>query len=67
MNQAGADVARSTIPHSLDGFVQLEAARRKLGLMPQECTLGLDPAHNLIIEYLWSQAYQSVCHSAERG
>lgn len=60
MNQAGVDVARLTIPHSLDGFVQLEAARRKLGLTPDECTLGLETAHNLIIEYLWSQAYQQV-------
>jgi len=60
MNQAGVDVARLTIPHSLDGFVQLEAARRKLGLAPDECMLGLETAHNLIIEYLWSQAYQQV-------
>jgi len=60
MNQAGVDVARLTIPHSQDGFVQLEAARRKLGLTPDDCMLGLETAHNLIIEYLWSQAYQQV-------
>jgi transposase len=60
MNRAGVDVARLTIPHSLDGFVQLDAARRKLGLAPDECTVGLETAHNLIIEYLWSQAYQQV-------
>jgi transposase len=60
MNQAGVDVARLTIPHSLDGFVQLEAARRKLGLAPDECMLGLETAHNLIIEYFWSQSYQQV-------
>ena len=45
---------------ALNGFVQLEAARRKLGLAPDECMLGLETAHNLIIEYLWSQAYQQV-------
>ncbi len=60
MNEAGVDVARLTIPHSLDGFVQLDATRRKLGLAPDECTVGLETAHNLIIEYLWSQAYQQV-------
>jgi len=54
------DVACLTIPHSLDGFVQLDAARRKLGLAPEECMLGLETAHNLIIECLWSQAYQQV-------
>ena len=60
MNQAGVDVTRLTIPHSLDGFVQLDAARRKLGLVPEECTLGLETACNLILAYLWSQAYQQV-------
>jgi len=60
MNEAGVDIARLTIPHSLDGFVQLDATRRKLGLIPEACTLGLETAHNLIIEYLWSQAYQQV-------
>ena len=60
MNPVGVDVARLIILHSLEGFVQLDAARRKLGLAPDECTLGLETAHNLIIAYLWSQAYQQV-------
>ena len=39
MNQVGVDVARLTILHSLDGLVQLDAARRKPGLAQDECTL----------------------------
>lgn len=60
MNQAGADLASLTIPHSLEGFVQLDAARQKLGLAPADCLIGLETAHNLFIDYLWSQSYHQV-------
>jgi transposase len=60
MNQAGADLVSLTIPHSLDGFVQLDAARRKMGLAPENCLIGLETAHNLLIDYLWSQDYSQV-------
>jgi transposase len=60
MNEAGADLAVLTIPHNLDGFVQLDAARQKLGLAPADCLIGLETAHNLFIDYLWSRAYPRV-------
>ena len=60
VNGTGMDVARLTVPHSLDGFAQMDAARRKLGLVAEECVIGLETAHNLIIDYLWSQAYAQV-------
>ncbi len=60
MNRAGADLVSLTIPHSLDGFVQLDTARRKMGLAPQDCLFGLETAHNLLIDYLWSQDYSQV-------
>jgi transposase len=60
MNRAGADLLRLTIPHSLDGFVQLDTARREMGLAPEDCLIGLETAHNLLIDYLWSQDYPQV-------
>ncbi len=60
MNEAGADLAGLTIPHSLDGFVQFDGVRRKMGLAPADCLVGLETAHNLFIDYLWSQAYSQV-------
>jgi transposase len=60
MNEAGADLADLTIPHSLDGFVQFDTACQKLGLAPADCLIGLETAHNLFIDYLWSRAYAQV-------
>jgi transposase len=60
MNQAGADLASLTIEHSLDGFVTFDLARQKLGLEPADCWIGLETAHTLLIDYLWSQTYTQV-------
>lgn len=60
MNEAGVDLAGLIIPHSLEGFVQFDAARQKLGLAVGDCLIGLETAHNLLIDYLWSQAYTQV-------
>lgn len=57
MNEAGADLASLVIPHSPEGFAQLDEGRRKLGLQVQECQVGMETAHNLLIDYLWSQGY----------
>jgi len=60
MNEAGADLACLCIPHSVEGFAQLDATRRKLGLAASECQVGLETAHHILIDYLWSQGYTSL-------
>ena len=60
MNEAGADLACLCIEHKLEGFVQFDAARRKLGVAAQDCVVGLETAHSLFIDYLWSQDYQNL-------
>lgn len=60
MNPAGAVVARQTIAHNATGFQQLEEKRQQLGVAVGDCLVGLETAHNLMIDYLWSQGYQQV-------
>jgi transposase len=60
MNASGVDLASLTIPHSLEGLQQFDATRRKLGLQPEDCRIGLETAHHLILDYLWSQEYAHV-------
>jgi transposase len=60
MNPAGVELASLTIPHNVEGFAQLDATRRKFGLAQSECVVGLETAHNLLIDYLWSQDYAQV-------
>jgi transposase len=60
MNQAGAAIAELTIDHKAEGFLELDAARAKLGVAPAACIVGLETAHNLIIDFLWSRQYEQV-------
>lgn len=60
MNEAGVSLAQLTIDHRLEGMAQFEAARHELGLQPGECVIGLESAHHLVIDYLWSHGYQEV-------
>jgi transposase len=60
MNEAGADLASLCIEHSLEGYVQFDRARQKLGIATRDCVVGLETAHTLFIDYLWSQDYQNL-------
>jgi transposase len=57
MNEAGAVIAQLTVPHTLEGLLKLDAARATLGVSPGECVVGLETAHNLLIDFLWSRQY----------
>lgn len=60
MNTAGAIIARLTIPHQLEGFRELEATRQQLGVAAADCLVGLETAHNLLLDYLWERGYSQV-------
>jgi hypothetical protein len=44
LNQAGSTLAQLTIPHSQEGFWQIETMRQKLGCDVADCYVGLDQA-----------------------
>ncbi len=60
MNDAGAVVTRMAVPHSPDGFLKLENTRQQLGVTVNECRVGLETAHNLLIDFLWAKGYSQV-------
>jgi transposase len=60
MNQAGAGIVQYTIPHKTEGFVRMDATRRDLGLARDECLIGLETAHNLVIDFLWARDYSHI-------
>lgn len=60
LNEAGAAIAQMTIPHGLEGFEQLEHTRQRLELDLESCIIGLETAHNLIIDFLWSRGYSRI-------
>lgn len=60
MNAAGAALAQFEIDHSPEGFLRLDETRRRMKLAPEECVVGLETAHNLLIDFLWSRDYSKV-------
>ena len=60
MNEAGAVVVRQTISHSPEGFLKLEATCQSLDTASDDCLFGLETAHNLVIDFLWSRNYPNV-------
>src|SRR5260370_18427888 len=60
LNEAGAPIARQVVAHSPEGFQKLDAQRQLLGLAASECLVGIETAHNLLIDFLWGHGYQQV-------
>ena len=60
LNEAGAVIARLTVPHTRQGFLQLELTRERLGVGPGDCLVGVETAHNLLIDFLWGRHYAQV-------
>lgn len=60
VNLAGAAVARATIAHSPDGFLQLEQLREQLGVCAADCWVGLETSHHLLLDFLWAKGYTQI-------
>jgi transposase len=60
LNDAGAAIARLTIPHTPDGFLKLDSTRQQLNIPAADCRVGLETAHSLLIDFLWARGYTQV-------
>ena len=60
LNEAGAMIGQLTMSHSVEGLQNLEKTRCYLGVERDECLVGLETAHNLVIDFLWAQNYRQV-------
>ena len=60
LNEAGAIIARQTIPHQAEGFEKLDEMRRQIGVPTSQCLVGMETAHNILIDFLWGRGYEQV-------
>lgn len=60
LNDRGAVLAQFTFPHTLDGLEQLDQQCQRVTAQPAECLVGLETAHNLLIDFLWARGYTQV-------
>lgn len=59
-DEQGKHLFQMVIPHNLDGFLRLEATRQKLEIATRECVVGMETAHNLLIDFLWDRGYEQI-------
>jgi hypothetical protein len=55
MNDQGAVITQMGIEHTQVGFSMLDQVGDRLGVKPSEGRVGLETAHNLLIDPLWNQ------------
>jgi len=60
MNEAGAIMAQFVIPHTQDGFRLLDATRARLAVAAADCQVGMETAHNLLIDFLWGRGFTHI-------
>jgi hypothetical protein len=60
MHEMGEVLLVLQIRHTIAGFRQLDQARQSLGVARPEVVIGLETAHNLLVDYLWDQGYEQI-------
>jgi transposase len=60
INERGEVIQQLVIRHSPEGFLELDRARQRMGIEAKECVVGLETAHNLLVDFLWDQGYEQV-------
>jgi transposase len=60
LKEMGEVLLVQEIRHTIAGFRQLDQARQSLGVERQEVVIGLETAHNLLVDYLWDQGYEQI-------
>ena len=60
MNENGATLLVQQIEHTQEGFNELDKARIKFKVAPEDCVVGIETNYTLLIEYLWAKGYQRV-------
>jgi transposase len=57
LTDTGSIAAQLTFAHQSEGFAKLDTMRRQLGIALDECCVGLETAHSLLIDWLWTHGY----------
>jgi len=60
LDEAGEPIGQVMLPHSPEGFARFEGHRQRIGVCPADCLVGIETAHNLILDYLWGHGYSQV-------
>lgn len=59
-DKTGKQISADVIEHSQEGFAKVEQMRKRLGVSQNECVVGLETAHTMLIDYLWENGYEQL-------
>jgi len=59
-NEQGGEVVAKVIQHNAAGFAELDELRSQLGVSAADCVVGIESAHTLLIDFLWSGGYEQI-------
>lgn len=66
LNEAGAEIAEVTFQHDPEGYRRLIGVFDDLGTAPSQGVVGLETAHNLLVDFLWDRGFEQVYVVAPR-
>ena len=60
MNEKGGIIERFTIAHTWEGLMQIENKRLRMGVDVQDCLIGIETRHNLLLDYLLERGFSRI-------
>jgi transposase len=60
MNQIGEVILSLQVKHNSEGFYQFDQARAKLGISAEDCKVGIETSHNLLVDFLVERGYTHI-------
>jgi len=60
MNEAGKLLVQFSIEHTPDGFAKILSRCRRFGIESENAVVGLETAHNLLMDFLWARGFAEV-------
>jgi transposase len=60
LNPSGVIQVQFVINHTETGFWELEQMRKKMGFAQEDCLIGIETAHSILIDFLWDRGYPSI-------
>jgi len=60
LNEKGGIIERFTIAHTWEGLMQIDTMRQRIGVGEQECLVGIETMHNLLLDHLLSRGYSNI-------
>lgn len=59
-NEQGGEVVAKEVEQSARGFAEVDELRSQTGEKAADCIVGIESAHTLLIDFLWSAGYEQV-------